>query len=704
MKNKINRIKNIIINNNFMDLTLAIQIPSQYVYDEIVKWTCKKNYIDALKILLNDERVEFIDKALLLRTACVYGHLNIIKYIYETYCMSSDNTNIIYSDDVDDNYFDDANVSGDNNNNPDSDSNCDDDNYFDDANVSGDNNNNPDSDSNCDDDNNINSNSNSDTSIFSDIFCMSFLDHIFKTACSHNQFEIAKWTASVHEGIDDEMNKSYLFDICSSGNVEFARWFVELFTNFDLEDCAKDIIQAACLIGNLELLTYLVDRFIFIGDNNNYNLENAIYHAYTNNHEFIVLWLVNKLGEISDDTWLFIFKMACINTNIDLAKHLLKINTNINNVWVFAFESACAHAHINLAKYLLEINPGVNINQFDDIIFRNICCNCSNSKGNVSTEFINVVKWLCKPKFKINICTNNNDAFVYLCKLIDSEPAKYLYQIKPSVNIRAIYDALFNFCSVGNLDGIQFLHEINSVYDVDTIITAFYESLIKGHSSIYEWMYKHYPDYVTNQTSKNIPQNQLSYMGNISVISIKWFIKINPNFDLAYNNDSLFEECLVNENIELLSWLITSGRYISIDNMYHCLKLAHSDKNFSVVKLLIDNRNKVGEFSDREINALLTSYYVKGNYYEANYLLSVYPNIVTDLSKINSKNYNYSYDEYIFIKISLKRSIGPLILCEKNVKKILYYNYKFIKYIHPKNIPSYLSDKRFYLTKSAVSK
>jgi len=195
--------------------------------------------------------------------------------------------------------------------------------------------------------------------------------------------------------------------------------YIDELDNYDIEiinntysNKYDNLIIMACLISNIDLLKYCLDKNMNINENNKNGDSPLIWASVKGHLEIVKILLSNKNininhANIKGNTALI---LACIEGHIEIVELLLsdkRINVNhanINND--SALILACVEGHIEIVKLLLCIE-GINVNQIN--ILGNTALIVASSRG-----FLEIVKLLSSIKgisylHKNNIKQNAQD-------------------------------------------------------------------------------------------------------------------------------------------------------------------------------------------------------------------------------------------------------------------------------------------------------
>lgn len=237
------------------------------------------------------------------------------------------------------------------------------------------------------------------------------------------------------------------------------------------------------------------DRLTLMKTNNYYNclFNDDIYKEYKK--------LLYNNYNLKDD----IFKLICEIGLLKLAKHWISFyDIDINKIANTYINDCCKNNHLELAQWLYSLFENIKINNINNTIEQ--CCKFG---------FIDTVMWLFSLKDQ-NIIINN-DMFTAACSNGYLELAKWLYS-SGKINIP---DYIFgSVCSHGHLDIAKWLYSI--VNDINI-------------------------HYIENYTFDRVCGN-----GHLDVA--KFLLSIY-NINIHVNNDSVFKNCIHENQLEVIKWL-----------------------------------------------------------------------------------------------------------------------------------------------------
>jgi len=192
-----------------------------------------------------------------------------------------------------------------------------------------------------------------------DIFNKISIDNIFSNVCRLGHLNVAKWIINSTD-IDVKRSKDSAFNgSCVKGFFNLAKWLYRQDRSVRLYD---DSFFEICSVGNFNMIKWLNSICKLDGLNNNTVFMGLAYACKSDNLE-LCKWLYSQMTKVGpvdvkkQDN--ILFRRACMNGRIEIAKWLLTIDTNIevssNNHE--AFITACNKGLIETVRWLTTINP-----------------------------------------------------------------------------------------------------------------------------------------------------------------------------------------------------------------------------------------------------------------------------------------------------------------------------------------------------------
>jgi hypothetical protein len=176
---------------------------------------------------------------------------------------------------------------------------------------------------------------------------MSFLGWTIRLALKHGHVQIAKWLLLNYN--INILEKFHL--VCISGNVEVAKWLLEVIPNiqeeFLLISCNCNVEEAKWLLSMYHHDTILFKQFGI-----------GFYKACFYGHLELAKWLFEITPAIVIAVHCDIaFRTTCERGHLELAKWLLELNPDMKAYCDESFRNACEEGHLELAEWFQSLNP-----------------------------------------------------------------------------------------------------------------------------------------------------------------------------------------------------------------------------------------------------------------------------------------------------------------------------------------------------------
>ncbi|AYV83011.1 MAG: hypothetical protein Hyperionvirus3_157 [Hyperionvirus sp.] len=260
------------------------------------------------------------------------------------------------------------------------------------------------------------------------------------------------------------------------------------------------------------------------------------------------------------------FFLACEKGIVSYAQEIyMRCRPNINSGEDFVFRHACRDGNLEMAKWLLSIpNSDVNINARNDNAFRSAC----------RYGHLEIGKWLLSlPNNNIDINAENSKAFDVACRNGHVEIAKWLLSMSTNNIISIDMDWLFMCCCLrGHLETAKWLLSASDNNKWNININArdddvFATSCWAGQFEIVEWLlslhnnnidinrlrgYSHYPGFPD---------------GYIKII--KLLVGVYKISNEPINKIFQGYRSIVTVNEELVKYLFDNCYYPTNDNMIY---------------------------------------------------------------------------------------------------------------------------------------
>lgn len=135
---------------------------------------------------------------------------------------------------------------------------------------------------------------------------------------------------------------------------------------------------------------------------------------------------------------------------------------------------------------------------------------------------------MSKQQSRLDEMVNSDYSFRFACFNGHLELAKWLYSIRPNMNISNLDEDPFRIaCQRGHLEVIKWLYQIKPTIDISTGNEyAFHKACENGHLKVVMWLY---------ETKPTLNMTILNYEGfrrcckNGHIELAKWFCQLNPN-------------------------------------------------------------------------------------------------------------------------------------------------------------------------------
>ena len=285
------------------------------------------------------------------------------------------------------------------------------------------------------------------------------------------------------------------------------------------------------------------------------------------------------------------FLFACRHGNIKVAKWIVRRNSsNINmDSYNNAFELACKNNHIKTAKWLLKIKPNIwfvddklliwaceyssikmvnliySVNLLGNDLESAFCCACKNGYIVMAERLLSIIERTLN-NFEINISTVNGtlcEAFCEACENNQIDTAKWLFTLKPDINI-SVDDEFFRLtCAKDHLELAKWLLTIKPDIDISAENEyVFMMACSNGHIDIAKWLLEIKPD-IDISTKDDFAFLMACSNGYLEIA--KWLLKIKPDIDISAKNEFPFRFSCYNGHIAIAKWLYSIKPDIDIN-------------------------------------------------------------------------------------------------------------------------------------------
>ena len=420
--------------------------------------------------------------------------------------------------------------------------------------------------------------------------------------------DINKIKFLLNQGVNINYNNGILFSsVCDFGDLNFIKYLLNrgankgifegfaisikklkydisdyIFNNiFNLENTRKALILYSCKNNNISLFRYLITFNIQLND------EMLLFAIKNNNYE-MVKGIINKGKNININNENILF--AIKNNNYEMVKGIINKGKNINinneNILFAIIESELQ----NIDIFNLLIDNGMNINNNKaliesvknnkDEITKYFVLNAIDINFNDSYLLIDAINynklWLVRilvendaniynrNNLPIKCAMNHYDIFIYLAskiKNLNEIGNELLIIAAGSDNIQVLKYLVmkgFNIDDKALIQACIYNKLVNVIYLIDNGANAdnenaLYESLLKGHVDIIEYL-------------------------------------IDNGADINYNNDELLINAIEDNNLKMVKLLLVFGADINARNSFPLLT-AIENQTVKMVRLLVDDKN-----------------------------------------------------------------------------------------------------------------
>lgn len=245
----------------------------------------------------------------------------------------------------------------------------------------------------------------------------------------------------------------------------------------------------------------------------------------------------------------------------------------------YAFEISCKNGRLNQAKNLLDrYKEEIDIEANENKAFVTSCYYGQ----------LNIAKWLYELRPNMNVSASNNDAFVLSCKYGYIDVAKWLYDKARNVD-DYIEESFELACISGKIEILKWLLEKKSDLDIcmeDNICTK--NACVYNNLNVLKWLYE--------LKGNNIFENDegedlfISSCKRNNIKVIKWLYENKPSINIGINNEIAFKNACKENSLDVAEWfrkLNPERYYIEINDgaitHYNIIKkLRLSDNNVNV--------------------------------------------------------------------------------------------------------------------------
>lgn len=503
-----------------------------------------------------------------------------------------------------------------------------------------------------------------------------------------------------------KVNNDILYKICFSPKIELLRWILNLNLNFD---------EVKNKTFNLLVLNEYYDEAIFLYNNlknidlkyNEYSsLKNICYNGNSN----ILHWYLSKINEINFVKNTYLFKKLIDGDNYVLLKNYINENTNIEKYYIDYYFNYCLNKkYYQICNYLLKLYKKFDLTSDIELYFDEACINSDyvmldllmniNKNKNwglycIMNNYIEAFKYIFYYKKEFNI--NQNYLFMNSCFSGKLSISKWMYNNFDKIDYSLINtDNFLLVCRTLSLNMINWFYNLNSNIDLnfdEGYILKFFCTLNKYN--LVSWVLKkniidtridNFICYKYSCYNKNLDMLKLLYNNNNNNYDIdftmdnrylfklasnnndtytfKWmYFKVN-NLDLTEFNYLYFRNAIVNDNLNLLLFLIEKSKIRDLNfNNNYLIKTIIYYRMIDTLKYVLIKFDNIDVVFDSNF---AIKFLAEENDLEMMKLLYEYNNEI-DLSIEN---------EYLFINACINNNIemAKWIISKKNDVNISVY-------------------------------
>lgn len=298
-------------------------------------------------------------------------------------------------------------------------------------------------------------------------------DEPLRISVYYNHLDIVKWLVS--KGcVDPHLNDFELFKMaCLRNYVPMAQWLSTL-AGFKIKQIWLPIIKNCCVLGNLNIIKWLSSQGNF-----KISIGFLFYISCVKGGLETSKWLWSNISNQPNSNLLsfnLLFKEVCRQGKLTTAEWLFSLGgIDIHENQEELFRTCCKFGRFNIVKWLFNMG-NININVKNDYAFRLACRH----------GHLNIVKWLFSVSL-INSARYSNETFFACCKYGYLDLAKFLYSMG-DVNLRKYDDYYFKMaCYYKKKDLMDWMctlcsdyfYEINDLEVYNPIFKNSLEYLIK---------------------------------------------------------------------------------------------------------------------------------------------------------------------------------------------------------------------------------
>ncbi len=444
-------------------------------------------------------------------------------------------------------------------------------------------------------------------------------ENAFNNACRSGNYDLVKFLIKKNCYYDLK-NCHTLVSACKSKNITLVRFLVYL--GFSLLENPEDCLEVAAENHDINLINYLIaqgislskygnkafNKICNLGDEYiaNYFLRNG-FNLTSNNGKALTeaimmrhFKLVKKLlpsGKNPDDWRIHLVEYACKMGFIDQIKFLEQNNGGIES-YNNALQIACKYGHSKLVRYLIQRGADVNA---DDGKAMLIAC---------QNNHLDIIKIFMKNIFKRYTPWRIIHSCIY-SSVINGQGNifKYFFNIH-KLHSMIVEKNLFWFLMAKNLDGIL-LMLMNNV-----VITKNYDEIVilLSTSKKIKTLKRIFLNYSCLASTRliNLGFNHAASIGNLN--ALKLFYELGANINLN-NREALISACQ-NNHIKILNFFI-KHKILLQSYYYGIISAAVKGGNLKMIKILL--KSGLGSLVDmvmvlyaayNELNDYVCRYYL----------------------------------------------------------------------------------------------
>lgn len=451
-------------------------------------------------------------------------------------------------------------------------------------------------------------------------------DRFFMCICQSGNLELAKWFMSkVDYDIDIHLWNNQIFRFISGNrNLEFIKWFITLDTieSFNIHSYNNQIFKIACLKKNIELLKWLITLDTVESFNIHYNNNQLVRNIGVNNRDLnLVKWLLSldtiESFDIHCNNNEIIENITKYMTNSELLKWFLTLDTIesfTNDCDLFAI--ACNNQKLENAKYLwsldeVETNIHYNNNEVMKYYY--------NEYRDISENDIKFFNWVISLDTKESFMSD----LAYMdirCLYLHSQYYEQIITFFGIENFEVKFQFAY-FCRIGNLDEIERIYKNNTI-DIHLGDNIFFMlASFNGHLNVVKWLLStsSFDDLFdpTNYEDYHYILRRICIHGHVDIVKFlvdmddtKRFLSDLPtgiHYRTPYGNNTLLGEICGykynNNKKPMIDWLISQGILSSVtkDDLIKMLKSVRINNDIELFQWILSLDDTIDIHLDNDI-------------------------------------------------------------------------------------------------------